>query len=633
MRKNALTSRAFLVGLVALSTSVAGSSLSFEARAATRVNALEKTTLSLQGNGAVPNADVMLSTGGAQTLTAKADKSGAFSFANLVYVPSAPLSFNLSLPVPSGKSATDKGSDRIFNSLRMELDPYISTATVSGTISKAGSVVVNLAGEDSKTAVASHKGYFELQAFPSLSRDTTKTPSKLIASIINVTEDCCPRSFVPVTPVTLTIQSEMPTTDESALPATSPKAVPVKPSTPLLVVPQKTKENKNSPAEKKLAPKNAPPKNKYLVIPGSVSYETTTQTKDLAFAIGQAEFDATWTGGLKGMTADLIEALVHQTEIIGTFFDVRNNLAAQRMQQVMASRTLKDYQTSESLCRFGTLSRSLAASDSMVNVHKIAFSEILQDRDLARRASMYARSGGEGFSARIANFRTKYCDPADNNNSLWKFCDSLAAAQNRMNFDLDYTRMIDTPLTIKANFTDGATNSSEEDMIALLQNISLSAAMENLSPEKMKMQETQDNIQDLHAIISARGIARNSFISLVSQKMEGKAGSAQYMKALLQEMGIAAADVDTLIGTNPSYYAQMEVLTKKIYQDPDFIANLYDTPTNVNRQRASMKAINLQQSWDLAETIRRRELLLSTLLELKLRNLQATEDIRGSSLQ
>jgi hypothetical protein len=621
----------FLLGLVGMAFTVPLA----EVQAKPKVKLDEKTTLSIQGTGVAPNANVILATGPGQALTAVADKTGAFTFDKMVYVPSAPLSFNLTFPVKSDYKTSNKGKDAkdrgpLVNNLRMDLSPYISKAVVSGDISRAGSVVVNLAGEDSKTAIANSKGKFSVQAFPSLKRNTSATSSKMVASVINVVEDCCPRSFLPVTPITLVIQSDIPT----KAPLTVPAAVPKTPSTPYLVAPSEPTADKSNvePAQKPKSgspEKKAPATPKYIVIPGSVSFEQTIKPENLAFAVGGGGGGGhVWVDGLKEMTSDLIAALVNQTEIIGTFFDARNDLAAQRTRQVMAAGTMKDYQVSEALCRFGTLSRSLAASDSEVNVHKIALSEILQDRDVGRVHSMYARSGGEGFTSRLKAFEGRYCDPADNNNGLFKVCQNFAAAENRMNFDIDYTRMIDTPLTINASFTDSASTSSEEDIIALLQNISLSAALENPNPASV---DVEDDIQDLRAAITARGIARNSFTSLIAQKLQGSAASATYMKEVLKEMGVPAGDADKLIGANPSYYAQMEILTKKLYQDPDFIANLYDTPANVGRQRSAVKALSLQQGWDLAENLRRRELLLSALLELKLRNLQATENTRGAS--
>ena len=128
-------------------------------------------------------------------------------------------------------------------------------------------------------------------------------------------------------------------------------------------------------------------------------------------------------------------------------------------------------------------------------------------------------------------------------------------------------------------------------------------------------------MQDMRAVLASRGVVRNSFASLIGMKAQGTAASGQYMRAVLTQMGLSAADAQRLVGENPSYFAQMEVLTKRIYQDPRFFVELYDTPANVDRQRAAMRGINLSQQNDLLNVMHRREMLLSVLLELKLQNL------------
>ncbi len=99
-----------------------------------------------------------------------------------------------------------------------------------------------------------------------------------------------------------------------------------------------------------------------------------------------------------------------------------------------------------------------------------------------------------------------------------------------------------------------------------------------------------------------------------------------YMKALFREFGMTDDDgdgnltneIDDILGVRPSYYAQMEVLTKKIYQSPDFYTNLYDKPANVERIGASIDAISLMNQRDRFESMLRREMLTSLLLEEEL---------------
>src|SRR5690606_22986449 len=78
-------------------------------------------------------------------------------------------------------------------------------------------------------------------------------------------------------------------------------------------------------------------------------------------------------------------------------------------------------------------------------------------------------------------------------------------------------------------------------------------------------------------------------------------------------------EIFELIGEQPSYYAQLEILTKKIYQNPDFYANLYDKPANVERKSTALKAIDLMLDRAMYESQLRREMVLSVLLSSRLR--------------
>jgi hypothetical protein len=186
------------------------------------------------------------------------------------------------------------------------------------------------------------------------------------------------------------------------------------------------------------------------------------------------------------------------------------------------------------------------------------------------------------------------------------------------NRDVDFTRVFDVPLTFDADFTGAAKTNDQQSLIALFHNLTkippyMSSGEEAFDPNKNLL-----TTQDARAINAARDVADNSFGALVGEKAKTTSASANYMRAVLTRLGVTAPDANRLIGENPSYFAQMEILTKKIFQDPTFYANLYDSPANIDRQRVAMKAVELQQDRDFLESLRRREMLLSVLLNLKL---------------
>ena len=121
---------------------------------------------------------------------------------------------------------------------------------------------------------------------------------------------------------------------------------------------------------------------------------------------------------------------------------------------------------------------------------------------------------------------------------------------------------------------------------------------------------------DFRALTAKRSVAQNSFAVLAAMKAAGSGGSAKYMKDMLKELGLDDPSQVAAIGNNPSYYAQMEMLTRTLYQSPSFYAHLMESPANIGRQQSAMEGIALMQDRDIYESLRRSEMVLSALLEV-----------------
>ncbi len=251
---------------------------------------------------------------------------------------------------------------------------------------------------------------------------------------------------------------------------------------------------------------------------------------------------------------------------------------------------------------------------------------------------------------------------------------------DQMNKDVDYTRMIGGKLTVDVDFADGAiTGTANNDLegdeagiIALAKNLYFPNVFE--VPEYDRLKRDLRPHYDSRSFAAKMNVAHSSFLNILGMKSRAPAGKPNvttdttpspaplgtgiireppappalqtpltttrtmpttiltedsgwaYMKAMLREFGIvdenASGDtndeIDNILGERPSYYAQMEVLTKKIYQHPNFYTNLYDKPANVARIGASIDAITLMNQRDRFESILRREMLTSLLIEEEL---------------
>lgn len=326
------------------------------------------------------------------------------------------------------------------------------------------------------------------------------------------------------------------------------------------------------------------------------------------------------------MTSQLTAAAMNQVESFGMMLDAKHQLETQRLFQQMTARAHKDYQPSEGLCEFGTNTRSLAASERRADLSKVAFSERLIQRSLKSGDNLAVTGTESDKYSRLEQFLNEYCDKNDNSSGangkggLETLCKKTIKPE-RQNKDIDYTRTLDTPLSLDVDFTKPANTNDEKDVFALAANL----YAHNI-PEKMGRELLADDkgdvrpdayplYMDLRSVTAKRSVAQNSMAALASMKSRGAKEVAPFLKAFVKNLGLEEEEINKLIGEEPSYFAQMEVLTKKVYEDPVFYANLYDKPANVERKIAVMEALEVMQDRDIYDSLLRSEAVLAVYLE------------------
>lgn len=587
----------------------------------------QKAVLTVQGQGVSPNSKISLSTGPSQTIVTKADRSGNFLFSNLKYASFTDLKFSLDIP------PYEKGLSQTYPATHLEFmyDARESIASMKGNIGKSGTLAFNLMGSnESEFQVAGNEGFVQLQARTTTSMASGR--SGLTASIVNVAEMCCPRLIVPASPILLTISSQpvpnIPSQNQSPVKNVAPIAPKIAPHQTTKPIPFiKKPKQKTPPAENIEKPKKKVP----YIIQGRLDAETIVIHDDITSAVSfsAADYDKTYVGGLKKMADETRNSILLSTAAIGSFIDARNLMDTLRALQVSSAKTLVNYTPSNSVCTFGTLSRSLAKTDALSKANHIIFSKILMDRDIQKAHTIYSNAGTGIFSAND-NFKKKYCNIKTNGGFLEGYCDSAVATPDLMHDrDVNFTRVFDVPFTLDADFTDNAMTNDKESIIALFDNLSKVQPMMSDDGDAWNPRDNSITTQDFRALAALRTVTSNTFAALVSEKVKSTSQSTQYMKDIVKKLGLDDANATKLIGANPSYFAQMEVLTKKLFQDPSFYASLYDGEANVDRQRVAMKAIELQQERDFLESLRRREMLLSVLLNEKLRTTANRADQDG----
>ncbi len=338
---------------------------------------------------------------------------------------------------------------------------------------------------------------------------------------------------------------------------------------------------------------------------------------------------------------------MYQVGIVGTFFDAKNSLETRRLFLKFQAQAHKDYHPSDDFCWFGTNTRSMAATEIRANVNMLAMSKRSIERQLGHKNSVAAQGSNRDKDSRWKKFINTYCDPKDNawveaGTGLDLACDhdgvggsALTGAKDisRVNRDIDYTRLIDEPRTLNIDFTDGndPIHADEEDVLAMASNLyGNDVISRRLSSVLLDSPEANRLYMDLRSIVAKRNVAEHSYNAIVAMKSAGTNGDKSasshpdvglYMAALMKDLmpdSVSDEDILKILGENPSYYAQLEFLSKKIYQTPGFFANLYDKPANVKRKSVAMKAISLMLDRALFESELRQEMLLSVMLSSKL---------------
>lgn len=363
-----------------------------------------------------------------------------------------------------------------------------------------------------------------------------------------------------------------------------------------------------------------------------------------------ADLKSIWVGAFMLMTSQITTTMMQQVEIIGTFFDAKHQLETQRLMQQKFARAHKDYHPSEQMCEIGTFVRNLADTEERAKVTHTALSRSMLDRATGAGKGK-TQSDDSDEQTRLKLFIGKFCNEKDNSDQNDLLCRGGKPDPTQKDADINYTHTIDMPLTLDINLIklpgeetaedvnegDKTATKDEENVFALIDYIFMNDSFA-WRPESVTVDKKfHAPYQDVRSLIAMRSVAQDSFSYIISEKTKGPTdeGSsdgpvsvAPFLKALMLEMGIHKDNIEETIGKNPSYYAQMEILTKKIYQHPEFMSNLYDKPANVKRLRAAMTAIKVMQDRDIHKALMRREMLMSMLLELQLRQ-QHIEDMAG----
>jgi len=339
------------------------------------------------------------------------------------------------------------------------------------------------------------------------------------------------------------------------------------------------------------------------------------------------------------MSEQLTAVSLKQTQIFGAFLDAKHQMETQQTLQKIQARSHKDYHPSVGMCEIGTGIKSLALSESRAEYTASVLNKRSQDRNLGSAYTVARQGQASELRPRMAQYVAKFCDPSDNNNALSALCPEGPEDPKRMNKDIDFVRTFSFPWTLQVDFTNPELNPHEEEILALATNLygNVLVSPGTLEPRDDGTATTeQERYLEARSLIAKRSVAENSFNAIMGLKAEGSPGSREYIQEILKRLGLDEKESISLLygeeswkdeegeeidpenykkAVSPSYYAQMEILTKKMLQHPGFYTNLYDKPANVDRKGVALQAIGLMQKFDLFKSYLRQEAITAVLLE------------------
>ncbi len=338
-----------------------------------------------------------------------------------------------------------------------------------------------------------------------------------------------------------------------------------------------------------------------------------------------------WVRSLQLMTEQIVATMMQQVQIIGQFFDAKHQLETQRLMQQKTFDAHNRYHPSEQLCEVGTFAKNLAQSERRAIITQAALAKSMIDRALKVSGSSSSEIGFDEDTIENS-YLSSFCSPLDNAGQNNRLC-VKDNKPDMINADIRFDKTIFDQLSLDVDLLDATSTDDEETIFAMMDQLFMHNSFPYVSQAKTKLNRFVAAYLEMRSLVAIRSVAQNSIAYIVSEKASGSVeaeSNAPFLKAMMVDMGIEAEVANDMIGDNPSYYAQMEFLTRQIYYHPDFIANLYDKPANVRRMTAAMTAIKSMQNWQIGEALKRREMLTSILLEIKLREKQMeleTKDI------
>ncbi len=308
---------------------------------------------------------------------------------------------------------------------------------------------------------------------------------------------------------------------------------------------------------------------------------------------------------LKKKTQQISQNDQQESNAIGAIQDARaaNDQATEI--GVAQADTALDYAPHPFIGQMATYTRGLALSSEAIRQSRLLRGAAGTADLLAASGTLSAKGGGAVEDWRLKNLKDLYVDPEQQGGYLRE----LVGGDQRVNRDLDIAKTLMGRETLDINFEDSTLTEDERDFLALKENLLPSDAMEN---SRMRdLGTTEANLTDLPALLSLtarREMIDRTINTIAGQRAQGSDVSTQEMQALLRQLGYSDDSPEMKdVSGKASYEAHMDILTRRVFQNPNMYSNLIANPVALRRILVSQNAVRNMQQFDIYASTTRAE--------------------------
>ncbi len=272
---------------------------------------------------------------------------------------------------------------------------------------------------------------------------------------------------------------------------------------------------------------------------------------------------------------------------------------------VTQAETAIDYAAHPFIGQMATYARGLALSSERMRQSQLLRGDAGTAELLAASGTLTAKGGGAVEDWRLKNLKDIYIDPDQQGGYLRK----LVQGSDRVNRDLDVARSLLGRQTLDINFEDTTLTDDERDFLALKENLASSTAMDTSRMRDLAANDAMlTDVPELLSMTARRSIIDRTINTMAGMRARGSDVSAPEMQALLRQLGYGddAPEMKDVAG-QASYEAHMDILTRRVFQNPNMYVNLIANPVALRRILVAQNAVRNMQQFDMYATTTRSE--------------------------